>query len=675
MNDEIKLLVEWSSPWDEFRTAIRPALARSGRPLAGEAHTGLFPYRQILGAWGLEILLFLGVLVIPGAVSMRPFQAPPPQKYDVIYFSGNELPQTADSGGAQSGRSGRSGGREGFHRTQAIRVARGASLREKVVDAPKLNLPRSDADVANLLAYQRVPGPPPAEGLPSSRPPVQAPRLSAVPPSPEVDRVARRENPLLGENVVPPPPSAPQQPIAAMHLPGSNAIQVVAPPVSAPDQLNNLNPKLTLPRQTVVAPPPTVLAEKLARQGPGYGPGDFHTQVVPPPVQMGNATGERQSVSGLGTNRVVPPPVQMGSAVADRQGVSSLGSSRVVPPPVQVGAGGVGRSSSSDMGGTVASVVPPAPSVSANGSLAGHGRGARGQGFGGAGELGDVSAPPSHGGSASGTGVVVSDQPGSKVGVPGSGGSGALAMSPSGGSKPGLGGSGGGDSIGRGNGSGSGFSGTGSGAGKNGSGYGSDPNAHGGTSPLGGPGGTGNGDLDAAIPGVSVTGGNIITLPSFSSGSSQPSDPSRSSAQAGDGGQQITVVGTSRSGGAFNFYGALKGDKVYTIYIDTALGTAVMEFSDPSSASHPYAQDLTSPQPLRAPLPTGLRRGRLVIACVLDRSGQVRNAQVIESALPQMTAKVLAALPGWKFRPAFRGSQPVEVNALLGFNIDTSDRY
>jgi hypothetical protein len=40
-----------------------------------------------------------------------------------------------------------------------------------------------------------------------------------------------------------------------------------------------------------------------------------------------------------------------------------------------------------------------------------------------------------------------------------------------------------------------------------------------------------------------------------------------------------------------------------------------------------------------------------------------------------MTAKIMAALPSWKFRPATRGQQPVEVNAILGFNIDTNDRY
>ena len=36
MNHELKLLVEWSSPWQEFLTAIRPALGRSPEPLSRE---------------------------------------------------------------------------------------------------------------------------------------------------------------------------------------------------------------------------------------------------------------------------------------------------------------------------------------------------------------------------------------------------------------------------------------------------------------------------------------------------------------------------------------------------------------------------------------------------------------------------------------------------------------
>jgi len=40
-----------------------------------------------------------------------------------------------------------------------------------------------------------------------------------------------------------------------------------------------------------------------------------------------------------------------------------------------------------------------------------------------------------------------------------------------------------------------------------------------------------------------------------------------------------------------------------------------------------------------------------------------------------MTGQVLSALRSWKFQPAMKGDQPVEVTAILGFGIDTNDRY
>jgi hypothetical protein len=174
------------------------------------------------------------------------------------------------------------------------------------------------------------------------------------------------------------------------------------------------------------------------------------------------------------------------------------------------------------------------------------------------------------------------------------------------------------------------------------------------------------------MPGVSVNGGsNIVTLPSFGAEGPGPNIAGRSSTGKDHAGPGITVVGSARSGGAFNFYGKLIGDKNYTIYIDTVLGTAVMQYADPASATHPYAEDLIAPQAMRSDLPADLKPSRLVIACILDRSGTLRNLQVLEPGRADMTTKVLAALTGWKFRPVFRGDQPVEVNAILGFDIDT----
>ena len=165
-------------------------------------------------------------------------------------------------------------------------------------------------------------------------------------------------------------------------------------------------------------------------------------------------------------------------------------------------------------------------------------------------------------------------------------------------------------------------------------------------------------------------GNNVITLPSFGADGNSPSVPGRSLQAKANEGPDIMVVGSSRSGGALNRYGELKGDKVYTIYIDTTLGTAIMQFADPASTLHPYADDLTAPQPVRANLPPNLKPSRLLISCVLDRSGLLRNPKVLEGN-GEMNSRVLAALSSWKFRPAFHGDQPVEVTAILGFDIDT----
>ena len=680
---ELKLLVEWSSPWEEFRTAIGPAFSRSQRKLAGEARTGIFPYRGMMLGWVLEVLVLAALIIIPAKLaSMRPYQPPPHPKYEVIYYSGDELPRTEDAGGAQTGRSGKAGGREAFHRTQTIRVARGGSLREKIVDAPNLKLPVSNTAVANLLAYKPIPGPPPAEGLKSSLRAFGAPETQVVAPAPSVERQGMQYAPNLNTTVVAPSPSAPKRDLAALQVPGSRVVPVVPPPVSAPERASiNLTPKLTLPSQTVVAPAPTPqLTRELSARGPGLGSGELQKQVVPPAVQLPSGTVRQGTGIFTGNSTaVVPPPVQMSSGTVEgRRGPQELnGSVGVVAPPVRIASGALPRPGGNGLGGNVA-VAAPTPSLSGVGSLTGRGQGGRGGGLGGAFDTGDVAAPPKGGGSGNGTGVVISNSPGTQKGIPSGGGAGALAMSPKGGAQPGLGGSGGGTSIGHGNGPGSGFSGEGSGAGKEGTGRGSDPNARAGISPYPGPGGAGTGtNGPPAMAGVSVKGGsnNVVTLPSFGSNGDQPTDLSRSSAGKDRHGSGITVVATSRSGGAFNFYGYLKGDKVYTIYLDTMVGPAVMQLADPLSAAHPSLVDLNAPEPIRTDLPAGVLHSRLVVACVLDTSGQLKNFQVLEPGDATMMAKVMAALPHWKFRPAMRGNQTVEVTAILGFNVDTSDRY
>jgi len=741
MNEAPKLLVEWSSPWQEFIGSIGPALGRSPVRLAGEAQTGLFPVRGMLVSWGMEAIFLAVLILLPGRLAnMRPSVPLTPPKYDVIYFSADELPQIEDRGGAQAGRTGRAGGKAAHHRTQTIRVARGNAAVEKVVDAPDLKLPVSNAPVANLLAFKSVPGPPPAEGLKSSRTAPALSKNSIVAPPPEVSRERSRSLPGLASNVIVPPPAdaAPEKTRPMMGLsttiiapaprevprdhshsvvaltsriiqpaptdiervppplrgPAAAASVVVPPPASAPQRESAQTPKLALPAPGVIAPPPS----QVTRDPRVSGVGLSDPKVVPPPVELGGRSQDKQAIVGLvGANQVVPPPPSVtggtsvtggGGGRSDKAGgfgATLTGENIVPPPPSVAGDASLSRSGrgrggpQGSLGGGLGTnaVVPPPPSLSGAGGLSGRGTGGRGAGLGGPLDAGSVLAPPSAGGgNGGGKGVVVSSQPGSVQGVPRDATPGIIAMSPGGGANSGVGGSGGGAGINHGNGPGSGLNGEGSGAAKEGAGRGSDPNSHGGISPYPGPGGAGRGtDGQPPIPGVSVAGGNTststITLPSFGPGESDPgASPGRSGSSKARRGLGVSVFGTSRSGGAFSRYGQLRGDN-YTIYITTAVGLAVMQYADSASAARPYTEKLIDPEPLRVSLPEGLSRSRLVVACVLGRSGTLSNIRVIEPGPQPMTKKVVAALYAWKFTPALHGNEPVEVNAFLGFNIDT----
>src|SRR3982074_2228378 len=345
-----RFLVEWSSPWEEFKSALRPALARPPKALAGEAPIGMFPYRGMLASWLLELLLLIALIVLPEHfATLQVTTLPTRPQWDVIYYSGDELPQTQDRGGAQSGKSGRAGGQQAHHRTQTIRVARGDKPSERVVDAPKVNLPHSDSAVANLLAFKPNPGPPPAEGLRSSltAPTLPAMTMSAVPPSPElsssssrttsrrssalttniippapeVSRTPTRTSPILNAAIIPPAPNisrdkmrtanplapivvapAPrdeQRDLADSRVPMTQSVDVVAPPVSAPQRDVSSTPKLTLPAPAVVAPPPSQVSRALNSWG-SAATGDIRTKPVPPPPTASGG-GSQSRASGVGT--------------------------------------------------------------------------------------------------------------------------------------------------------------------------------------------------------------------------------------------------------------------------------------------------------------------------------------------------------------------------------------
>jgi TonB family protein len=829
-HDLPKLQVEWSSRWHDFVTSIKPALSRSEARLAGEAPFGLIPLRIMVPSYVLEAFLIVAAIAIQVKIEqLRPQVVPRISSHDVIYYSGDELPRTEDLGGADAGKSGSAGGDESSHRSQTIKIARGASLVPKVVDAPNLALPSSTDAVANLLAVHPNPGPPPAEGLRSSR---NSPSLSAnvvapapnvirdytrngvelnsviapapavtrdrnltaptldpaliapapgvassrtlvapalvpavIPPSPRVARdralttpsltsrviapapsVSRdqaRSGPGLATGVIPPAPGSVARQITTAPLQAMNPA-VIPPPVSAPENARARTSKATLPAPSVVAPPPSTDLSRDMRRLSAHSDADAGKNVVPPPPSQSGSGSFMSSIIGkiFGPSEVVPPPPTASSGGNNSGRSASLAANVVAPPPSVNGAGGsprgVRNGTGASLGGEVVApppsvgapsgtgsasrwsspqmgspnVVPPPPSLSGagggtgttpggkgvgggtllannvvppppsmgGGASNGMGSGHRDSGLGGPTEVGAPSAPAHTGGAGSNAGAVISTQPGTKVGVPTNGGTGSLAMSPSGGEKPGLGGSGGGAAISRGTGPGSGLSGNGAGGANTGTGHGSDPVARGGISPSNGPGGAGNTPAgNPAVRGVEISGGsNIVTLPGFGSDpSASANDPSTTRRSTSKQPQTLNVVvaATAGSGGAFEPYKNLLKGEQYTTYLDTAAGTVVMEFADQAAAAHSFRSAISAPVAIRTDIPDGTPRARMVIACIVDASGNIENVRVLEPGPANMTAKILSALRSWKFQPAMRNDQPVGVTAILGFVVNTDDRF
>ena len=811
VHDAPKLLVEWSSPWQEFVDSIRPALARSERRLAGEAPFGLIPLRIMLPSYFLEALLIFAAIAIQIKVAqLRPFVAPRFSRHDVVYYSGDELPRTQDLGGSSAGTTGRAGGDEAHHATQTIKIARGGSLVPKVVDAPNLKLTPTHDAVANLLAIKPDPGPPPVEGLRSTRAtpnlattlvapapnvirdytrngvqldsviapapsvtrdrPLTAPTLNptliapapnissthtlvapalgptVIPPAPAVARERTsvaptlnpsvvapapsinrdqprdqsRSTPTLAANVIPPAPGGVTREISRPPVQMTNPA-VIPPPVSAPEHAPTRSSNLNLPAPAVIAPPPSPdVAQDMRRPSSGSIPDSSKTVVPPPPTQpaggsfmsslIGKIFGPSEVVppppavsasrprdasgTSLAANVVAPPPAV--SASGTRNGMSAPAPNVVAPPPATTvsNAGRVLARSAPSLGAP--SVVPPPPSLSGTGrgagkvasgtalannvvppppSLAG-GSGRKSTGLGAPLDAGAPLAPPTTAGSGPNAGAVISSQPGPKIGLPSNGATGSLAMSPSGGEKPGLGGAGAGAGIGHGTGPGSGLNGSGPGAGRTDAGHGSDPNSRAGISPTAGPGGAGSTPSGApAVPGVDISGGNtVVNLPSFGSDPSggEVVAPSHTPAIKHSKTLDVTIVATASSGGAFEPYKSLMHGQTYTTYIDTSLGSVVMQFSEAVPSNQPGG--ITAPQSIRTDLPDNLPHGRIVISCTLDRDGNLKGLRVREAGPAEMTAKIMDALPSWKFQPAMRGDQPVEVTAILGFGIDTNDR-
>ena len=136
-----------------------------------------------------------------------------------------------------------------------------------------------------------------------------------------------------------------------------------------------------------------------------------------------------------------------------------------------------------------------------------------------------------------------------------------------------------------------------------------------------------------------------------------------------------------------NTAGILQGNPIYTIHLDVpeAPRKWTLQFCIPGSGSRkldtstgvirilpkkkvapPFPREQ---KPLRlesSPLPLDRPLEVVVVYAIVDEEGGIGNLRVVHGADPDTDNTILAHLESWEFLLAFRGEEPILVEALFG---------
>jgi TonB family protein len=217
----------------------------------------------------------------------------------------------------------------------------------------------------------------------------------------------------------------------------------------------------------------------------------------------------------------------------------------------------------------------------------------------------------------------------------------------------------------------------------------------------GGPAGAANAPADSggsSAPASSAIGNSPVAV-SISGGNPQP----KASSSALGTGNSSLILPSSRSvmsraelkpddtparSGPPNFATLAPGAKpeqifeakhMYTLAVNmanlnSASGSWILNFTElsaPQSGSPAAAADLTGPSPIRKvdpKYPPDLIeqnvQGEVVLYGIIRGDGSVDGIQIVRSVDPQLDANAKNAFAQWKFRPAMRGSTPVDLEVI-----------
>jgi TonB family protein len=131
---------------------------------------------------------------------------------------------------------------------------------------------------------------------------------------------------------------------------------------------------------------------------------------------------------------------------------------------------------------------------------------------------------------------------------------------------------------------------------------------------------------------------------------------------------------------------ALGSKRIYTVHVNmpnltSASGSWILNFAelnDAERAGEPKlgppqpAADLAGPVPVRKvdpKYPPELRAshvdGEVVLYAIIRKDGSVDSIELVHSVDPSLDANAMEALAQWKFRPAEKGGEPVDLEAVV----------
>jgi len=622
---------------------VRPALTRATGRLVIEYS------RPRYGSFCASLLSHIGIVAFSfmlwssGFINTDVAHIRPPDFSHVIYYRADELPELRDDGGAEQGLQGKSGGHELYHPTQTIRITRGPKPVDRVVDAPNLELPKTDQPVANLLALG---GP--------------------VAPTAPIDDVRRSLSQNLLDGTITPAAPAPNDPTRKLSSePKLEASMSLVHPAPQNTSRSPSQVQLAAMQMEVVRPGSDNTSRSIK---------DARLAAVPLGAVQPVADNTSRSIAEA---RLAAMPLGVVQPAAENTS-RSLRDARLVAPigVIQPEAGNTVRGLVQMASLASASATPIPPSSGAGPGVQGSGGSSNGALQGATGGGTQIPGPPSRsaqpgaGGAAGPMGIIMSAHPGMAVGIPEESILGSLAMSPMGGSGEAIGSGGSGTGIRKDNGPGADPYGQGSGAGKAGRGYGAEPSATSGTSLSPGPGGAGSGN-GTHMAGIAISGG----IPGRGVPPSVISNVAR-------GSYAITIISGGGSGGASRDVGVFdRSETVYSVYISMADAGGgpdwPMQYALLGSGSTRKGL-LTPPIALKkfqARVSNDTRGSSelVFVTAIIDQEGKLQGLRTVRNS-GTSSQSALSALEKWEFAPAQLEGKPVSTRVLIGVMVVSAEK-